>query len=228
MRVSFGRSLALLIGLVGASGPREALAEDVPANVTPAPAPAAATATAKGETPVDPPKLHLTVDGEPGLLLERRQNVSEGWNLTFPPGYQHIESWEVACVAPCDTVVDPASIYRINGSGVATSYDFTLPQGRAALRMHLVPRWEVVHGGGVVLTIVGALVTLLGASSLVSAPVVSDAAASSDLRVGGWIGVGVGAAMMAVGIPLWITNHSFARTDDCRTLGSAGGGGWAF
>ena len=164
------------------------------------------------DTDAKPPQVRLVVDGDPGVLLERRQTVAEGWNITFPPAYQRTETWEVSCVVPCKTVVDAGSIYRVNGSGVATSYDFTLPQGRDQLSaLRLVSRSEVLHGTGIVLTVVGSVVALFGTAGLVSAPVVSDAEASTDLRVGGWGGVGVGAAMVVVRIPLWIMSHSFAR-----------------
>jgi hypothetical protein len=116
--------------------------------------------------------------------------------------------------------VDAGSLYRINGSGVATSYQFTLPQGRAQLRVHLVSRPELLHGAGVVTTIVGGIVTILGIAGLVSAPVVDDAAAAADLRTGGWVSTGVGVGIMAVGLTIWLTTHSYATTDDAQTLGS--------
>jgi hypothetical protein len=197
----FARAMAALIPLLGA---RIALADD---DGTKAPE-------------AKPPQIHLVVDGEPGVLMERRQNVAEGWNLTFPPAYQHIESWEVACVAPCSTVVDAGSLYRINGSGVATSYAFTLPQGRDIVHMHFVARTELLHAAGVALTLIGGIVTLLGIAGVVSSPIVSDAAAAADLRVGGWVSAGIGAAIMGAGIATWITTHSYATTDDCQTLGS--------
>jgi hypothetical protein len=159
------------------------------------------------------PQVHLVVDGEAGVRLERRQTVAETWVLTLPPQYQEAETWEVSCVAPCSTTVDAGSIYRVNGSGVSASHDLTLPQGRDLVHLHLVPHSSLLHGAAIALTIVGGIVALFGVAGLVSSPVVRDAAASANLQLGGWIGVGAGAAMMAVGIPTWIATYSYARVD---------------
>lgn len=158
-----------------------------------------------------PPQVHIVVDGAPGVLLERRQNASEGWNATIWPGYAYVETWEVACVAPCKTVVDAASTYRVNGGGVATSRNFSLPPGRDPLRLHLVQRSAVLHATGIVLTFVGGLVAIAGAASLASSPAISDAAAAADVRGFGWVGLGAGVLLMAVGIPTWIATYSYAE-----------------
>lgn len=160
-----------------------------------------------------PPQVHVVVDGEPGVLLERRQNASEGWSATIWPGYAYVETWEVACVAPCKTVVDAASTYRVNGPGVATSRNFSLPQGRDALRLHLVSRSAVLHATGIVLTFVGGILALAGGASLASSPAISDAAAAADVRGLGWVGLGAGALLMAIGIPTWVATYSYARTE---------------
>lgn len=168
-----------------------------------------------------PPQVHLVVDGEPGVLLERRQNATETWNATIWPGYSYAETWEVACVAPCKTVVDASSMYRVNGGGVATSRNFTLPQGQDPLQLHLVSHSSWLHSTAIVLTFVGGLVALAGAASLASSPAISDAAAAADVRGFGWVGLAAGAAMLAVGIPTWILTYSYARTPDGATMGSA-------
>jgi hypothetical protein len=169
-----------------------------------------------------PPTVHLAVDGEPGVLLERRQTAAEGWNATIWPGYSYTETWEVSCVAPCTTTVDAASTYRVNGGGVTTSRNFSLPQGRDALKLHLVGHSALLHGTGVILTFVGGLVALTGVVGLVSSPVLTDAAAAADVRSAGWVGVGIGALLMAIGVPTWIATYSVARTSDGQTLGSSG------
>lgn len=160
-----------------------------------------------------PPQVHLVVDGEPGVLLERRQNASEGWSATIWPGYAYVETWEVACVAPCKTVVDAASTYRVNGPGVATSRNFSLPPGRDPLRLRLEPRSAVLHATGIVLTFLGGLLALAGGASLASSPAISDAAAAADVRGLGWVGLGAGALLLAIGIPTWVTTYSYARTE---------------
>jgi hypothetical protein len=179
------------------------------APAAPAPAPGAST---KEETD-KPPQVHIVVDGEPGVLLERRQNASEGWSATIWPGYSYVETWEVACVAPCKTVVDAASTYRVNGTGVATSRNFVLPPGRDPLRLHLVPRSAVLHATGIVLSFVGGLLALAGGASLASSPAISDAAAAANVRGLGWVGLGAGALMMVIGIPTWIATYSYAQTE---------------
>jgi hypothetical protein len=167
-----------------------------------------------------PPTVHVAVDGEAGVLLERRQTAAEGWTATVWPGYSYVETWEVVCVAPCKTVVDAASTYRVNGGGVTTSRNFSLPQGREALRLHLVPHSALLHGAGLVMMLSGALVGLAGGSGLIAAPVQSDGAVESTLRGLGVVGVVVGVATLAAGIPVWLMTYSTARTDDGKTLGA--------
>lgn len=169
-------------------------------------------AAARGDAD-KPPQVHILVDGEPGVLLERRQNASEGWSATIWPGYAYVETWEVACVAPCKTVVDAASTYRVNGSGVATSRNFTLAPGRDPLRLTLVPRSAVLHATGIVLTFLGGVLALAGGASLASSPAISDTTAAADVRGLGWVGLGAGALLMAIGIPTWMATYSYARTD---------------
>jgi hypothetical protein len=168
-----------------------------------------------------PPLVHLAVDGEPGVLLERRQTAAEGWSATIWPGYQYVETWEVACAAPCTTTVDAASTYRVNGSGVSTSRNFSLPPGRDPLKLHLVGRSAVLHSTGIVLTFVGGIVAVTGAVGLFSSPALSDAAAAADVRGAGWAALGSGVLALAIGIPMWIATYSVARTSDGQTLGSA-------
>jgi hypothetical protein len=169
-----------------------------------------------------PPTVHLVIDGEPGVLLERRQTAAEGWSATIWPGYQYVETWEVSCAAPCTTTVDAASVYRVNGSGVTTSRNFNLPVGRDPLRLHLVGRSAVLHSTSILLTFVGGIVALTGAVGLISSPALTDAAAAADVRSAGWVGVGVGALLLAIAIPTWIVTYSVAHTSDGQTLGSGG------
>src|ERR1700722_2446765 len=121
-----------------------------------------------------PPQMRLVVDGEEGTVLERRQNASEGWTLSIPPGYQRVETWEASCVAPCTTVVDAASVYRVNGSGISTSRNFNLPQGESTLHLHLVGRPVVVHSAGFLLMVAGGIVGLVGVAGLASSPALTD------------------------------------------------------
>jgi len=167
-----------------------------------------------------PPTVRLTVDGVPGVRLERRQTAAEGWTATVWPGYSYVETWEVSCVAPCKTVVDASSIFRVNGGGATTSRNFALPQGREALKLHLVPRSALLHGTALVLMVAGVLVGLAGTASVVAAPSLPSSV-ETDLRGLGVVAVGLGVAALAAGIPIWLTTYSVARTDDGRTLGAA-------
>ena len=166
------------------------------------------------------PTVRIAVDGEPGVLLERRQSAAEGWTATLWPAYAYVEQWEVACVAPCTTTVDAGSMYRVNGGGATTSRNFTLPQGHDSLRLHLVGRSALLHGTGIAATLIGVLVALTGGSSLVAAPQISDSKAEAAFRGIGWTGVGAGVALMAIGIPIWLATYSVARTGDGKSLGA--------
>jgi hypothetical protein len=184
-----------------------------------------ALATVAVESPAAEPKasaVRLVVDGEAGVLLERRQTVTEAWMASVPsPAYTWSETWEIACVAPCEATVDAGSVYRVNGGGVTTSRDFTLPPGRNPLRLHLVPRSAFLHGTGIFLTVLGAVLTGLGVLGIVDAPSLSDTSAATLLRGLGYTGIGVGIAMLVAGVPTWLLTYSVARTGDGQTLGSA-------
>jgi hypothetical protein len=176
------------------------------------------------EAPPEPKAaaVRLVVDGEAGVLLERRQTVTEAWMASVPsPAYTWSETWEIACVAPCETTVDAGSMYRVNGGGVTTSRDFTLPPGRNPLRLHLVPRSAFLHGTGIFLTVLGAVLTGLGVLGIVDAPSLSDTSAATLVRGLGYTGIGVGIAMLVAGVPTWLLTYSVARTGDGQTLGSA-------
>lgn len=175
----------------------------------------------KKDDEAKPPQVRLVVDGEPGVLLERRQTEAEGWNATIWPGYAYVETWEVACAAPCKTVVDAASTYRVNGGGVAASRNFSLPPGRDPLKLHLVARSALLHGTAIAVTFAGGILALAGAASLASSPAISDAAAAADVRGLGWAGVATGGIMLVAGIATWILTYSYARTDDGTSLGAA-------
>jgi hypothetical protein len=166
-----------------------------------------------------PPLVHLVVDGEPGIRLERRQTASEGWTLSVPPGYAYVELWEVSCVAPCKTVVDMNSIYRVNGRTATASHDFTLPSGHDHLKLHLEPRSAILHGLGFTFIVGGTVLALAGGSSLIAAPAVADSSVASAVRGVGVVGLVVGLVGLAAGIPTFLLTYSKALTEDGRTLG---------
>jgi hypothetical protein len=166
-----------------------------------------------------PPLVHLDVDGEPGIRLERRQTASEGWTLSVPPGYAYVELWEVSCVAPCKTVVDMNSIYRVNGRTATASHDFTLPAGHDHLKLHLESRSAILHGLGFTAIVGGTVLALAGGSSVIAAPAVSDSSVATAVRGVGVVGLVVGLVALGAGIPTFILTYSRAHTEDGRTLG---------
>jgi hypothetical protein len=208
--------------IIVALAPRSAGA-DGPADLA-AQARGGALAAVASDTPAEPKPatVRLVVDGEAGVLLERRQNVTEAWMASVPsPAYTWSETWEIACVAPCEATVDAGSMYRVNGGGVTTSRDFTLPPGRNPLRLHLVPRSAFLHGTGIFLTVLGAVTVGLGVLGIVDAPSLADTSAASLVRGLGYTGIGAGIAMLVAGVPMWLLTYSVARTGDGQTLGSA-------
>jgi hypothetical protein len=101
-----------------------------------------------------------------------------------------------------------------------TSRNFSLPQGRESLRLHLVPRSALLHGTGLVMMLTGTLVGLAGGSGLIAAPGQTNSTLETTIRGLGVVGVVAGVLTLAAGIPIWLATYSTAKTDDGKTLGA--------
>ncbi|MGH7293866.1 MAG: hypothetical protein ACRELB_02980 [Polyangiaceae bacterium] len=112
----------------------------------------------------------------------------------------------VVCSAPCDMRVPTGATYEIVGDGIATSSPFELPR-RSDVILQVRPGDATGRNIGGVLAVAGGLALAIGSVALIGA-------ASSDHSgtvTGGLVGVGAGALLLGVGLPLMIANATTVR-----------------
>lgn len=165
----------------------------------------------------DPTPVEVTVNADaPHVVLEKRESVTQGWQLTVVgfPTYVVAVEWRQVCVAPCTVELDPSASYRANGDGVATSSSFELPPGKNEVKLKVHARSSFWYGTGIALTATGGPLALLGAAGLFVAPSLTDSSAEKTLRGFGGSLLGAGVLMMIVGLPLWLGGSSTVSTVD--------------
>lgn len=156
-----------------------------------------------------------------GALIERRANAVEGWQTTLGiPVYTSTEQWEPACAAPCRVMVNPNSAFRVNGRGIATSREFVLPgeDGKGEVRLDIRTRSAFWHDVGQAMTVVGTVLVVVGGISTLYAPSITSTDEEKELRRFGLSFLAGGGLMMAIGIPLWVTQRSWVRGPDGSAL----------
>jgi len=130
---------------------------------------------------------------QPGTSLRRVVDYGTG------------QSWwygqRIVCSAPCEASVPADATYQIVGDGIATSSQFQLP-ARSDVLLRVRPGNASAHDGATVLVIAGAVVAVLGGLTLVGAA----SSAHSGTVEDGLIVTGVGAALLAVGLPIMLSN----------------------
>lgn len=190
---------------------------------TPIPRPAAASAPSSEAPPMVGPRARVHITSRKQVILYRR-----------PAG---TNSWTQACTSPCDAELPIGDGYRITGSGVAQSKEFHLqasPGGAVDVVVDPPSQGGMVVGGvmaygGAATAYVGLLTALVGAaqagekcysSSGYCADRKSD---GEDLRDGGLVALGVGAAVGALGLVVFfnsvstdITQRGAGAKDDAR------------
>lgn len=123
------------------------------------------------------------------------------------------------CGSPCgrQVVIDPEASYFISGNGVTDSREFGLPE-RGPITLDVRPGVRGLWITGIVLTIVGSI--SFGSSIAVFATGASKNTAEDrkdEFRLVGGMLAGIGAPMVAAGIPMWI----FGRTKVTRRVRSS-------
>lgn len=166
--------------------------------------------TAHAQTPPPP----ATADHRPVVSLLADSPRAQLQVQTWP------NEWNELCAAPCNRPVDPQGVYRIAGRTVLPSPAFRLPRpdGPVTVRVHAGSTIRRKVGLGLTLGGVGGLLvggTLLAVSRTASSerPELADTdirtPSNKDVTVFyGVIGVIVGVALLAVGIPLFASHTS--------------------
>lgn len=142
------------------------------------------------------------------------------------PADGHGREWDAICTSPCDAEVPLGLQVRIAGDGIRNSKPFML-NARAGERVELVVNTGTRGGfvGGIVLTSVGPVVSLIGAVVLVAASQVDQLNAETSIgtvqqqsNTGGAKAVGVvlviGGIAMTIGGILMLTGNAHTHVQE--------------
>ena len=145
----------------------------------------------------DAPRTVVHVDASSAVVLAR---VAQDGRAT------------PVCTAPCDVAVEPAA-YRLTGDDVQASNDFRVPATPRAVSIQVDASTKRAFTTGVVMTALGSVFGLAGATFLL----VAAAQSSSFDSLGTSVGLGVGgvaalAVGLGVGIPGVVLLASNARS----------------
>jgi hypothetical protein len=155
----------------------------------PVPAPCGPTTTGPVEVEGAGPKVTVHVEGPPPDLTLLRSAPPYGWR------------W--VCQAPCTAHAPLDAEYKLRGSGVTESESFRLdPKLGRAVRVRVEPVSQGALIAGTILIYAGVSVLPSGALMIASGYVTDK----RPLVTIGFITLGVGTALTAVGLPLFFAN----------------------
>lgn len=219
--------------------PRAAWADDAPPAPLPAPpasaAPASATpsagppaAPAPDATPAAPAAAPAPAQGvyvelsadDARATIERRVSTSSPSGLPLlETGIVSVGHWEHACVAPCQVKLDPRYSYRVAGDGLVPTDSFALHRADDRVRVDAKMGSSTGRVAGMLATGAGILGIAAGGLALAATPVLeSEDVGSKGFRsavlAGGVSVLSAGVVAAGVGIYLWLTNGSSARTEN--------------
>lgn len=153
------------------------------------PAPCAPSASGPVEVEGPGPKLTVHVEGPPPDLTLLRSAPPYGWR------------W--VCQAPCTARAPVGAEYKLRGSGVTESESFHLdPKLGAVQRVRVEPVSQGALIAGTILIYAGVSVLPSGALMIASGYVTEK----KPLVTIGFVTLGVGTALTAVGLPLFFAN----------------------
>lgn len=218
------------VAIVSSMIARVAIAQEEPPPPLPPPEPPPVQA----QPPPEPPRPKLrrpthpdessfvtvTIDADaPGVYLEALTE-HEGWlrlrhrwhtDVVYARGYR----WRPVCLAPCAVRVPPDLRYRIGGPSVPASDDFAVGPVGGEQRLHV----NAGSKGGLTW---GAVMLALGIPTSIVGAVIVAASHENDARSAGWITLGTGATMIAIGAVLLATNGTSVYDGTSgRTMGKA-------
>jgi hypothetical protein len=159
-------------------------------------------ATMPGKALPSGPPILLHIDGSDGDRLEMK-------------GTGDNDDWSLVCAAPCDRAVPAGYSYRIAGDSIRSSSPFTVDAQQGARQTLVVSEASRgafvlgivglgVGGGGMV---VGLFVAFVGAVDVgLSNYGDTNYESGKNVETAGWVTTAVGAAAMAGGLVLLLTN----------------------
>ena len=135
------------------------------------------------------------------------------------------KTWVEVCRAPCDQRVPASGNYRIGGSGVRASRTFVIDAGTDdRVFIEVDPSSKGWFVGGIVLTSVGGLTTIIGLFVALIGAAASDLSKQDNsLTAGGLTVAGVGAVATVAGVVALVSNSKSGATVS-STPPPAGGG----
>jgi hypothetical protein len=170
---------------------------DMVAAAVPAPAPSVPPPPQAPQVRVkldaDNPKATLEVYAGEGLVADSNGRV-----------YSEIVGSAV-CTPPCDKDVPPGK-YRIAGDGILPSDWFMLAASPSSVELRAKTASWGGHQAGWILSV--ASLGLVGTGALEFGLAASNPRGGSTDNIVGGICLGVGAAALAIGLPLWIINFA--------------------
>lgn len=121
------------------------------------------------------------------------------------------EQYEPICTAPCDAALDPKATYVVAGDGVTPSDKFRLPRAARDVRLDVKAGSAAARSWGWTSAITGLTGVILGGTFLVldaSNPKSNSAtdSGSNVLKTVGYVGLGAGVPLLALGIVLVATS----------------------
>lgn len=189
------------------------------------------------QAPPTPPQVVVQVQGTPqapptqGPMTHVAIEADEaGVTLSRVLGYGYVQygsttgvmaNWQTVCVAPCQADVDTTAMYQITGDGVTPSSTFSMQPPPNGGPLHLR-----VHAGSLGARVSGAWLLIGGITFALTGSILAvtfAALSSNDSNATGWIvaglvTTGVGAIMIAVGIPLLIGSGTSVTNDQNVTV----------
>jgi hypothetical protein len=116
--------------------------------------------------------------------------------------------WVDLCVAPCGRPADPNALYRIGGGSIKPSPTFKMPRPAGEVRIDAETGSIVKFWVGVGLAIGGAAAAAGGGALYLSSQGSTNALDRDTFRVEGIVYLVTGVVLLAVGLPLWLTNNT--------------------
>jgi hypothetical protein len=171
-----------------------------------------------GPPAADKPTVELSADDTRATIERRVATSSPGGLPLVETGVFSVGHWEHQCIAPCSVQLDPKYAYRVAGDGLVPTDSFAIPRTPGKVRVDAQMGSSTGRVLGVIGTLGGALAIAGGGAALVATPILeSNDVGSKGFRsavLAGGVGlVSVGVVSAAIGLYLWISNGSHARTE---------------